>query len=82
MQTPPLQIPLRDLFCAGYMLCEMVVREEETQVAGIVSITDAEGFGFKHLRAVGMEDGKNMASFFNICFPLWLRQTHVVHAPR
>jgi len=78
----PYKIPLRDLFCAGYMLCEMVVREEETQVAGIVSITDAEGFGFKHLRAVGMEDGKNMASFFNICFPLWLRQTHVVHAPR
>ena len=90
------------------MLCEMVVREEETQVsfifddvwaqavkktkhtltlgrntsfhsslllqsydvncdlmhfsqiAGIVSITDASGFGFKHLRAIGLEDGKNM----------------------
>lgn len=30
------------------------------QIAGIVSITDASGFGFKHLRAIGLEDGKNM----------------------
>ena len=28
----PDKIALQDLFCAGYMLCEMVVREEETQV--------------------------------------------------
>ena len=28
----PDKISLQDLFCAGYMLCEMVVREEETQV--------------------------------------------------
>ena len=31
-----------------------------SQIAGIVSITDASGFGFKHLRAIGLEDGKNM----------------------
>ena len=28
----PDKISLQDLFCAGYMLCEMVVREQETQV--------------------------------------------------
>merc|ERR1711971_67335 len=78
----PDKIALQDLFCAGYMLCEMVVREKETQIAGIVSITDASGFGFKHLRAIGLEDGKNMASFFNVSFPLYMRQTHVLHAPR
>ena len=31
----PDKIALHDLFCAGYMLCEMVVREEETQVSFI-----------------------------------------------
>ena len=133
LRWDPDKIALQDLFCAGYMLCEMVVREEETQVftwrtnpcavtkfvfhslnaqiAGIVSITDASGFGFKHLRAIGLEDGKNMvkfnvvlqnsfqtkniymklqllrifslkASFFNVSFPLYMRQTHVLHAPR
>jgi len=34
------------------------------------------------LRAIGVEDGKNLAAFFNICFPLWLRQSHVVNTPR
>ena len=34
------------------------------------------------MRAIGMEDGKKIASFFNISFPLWLRQSHVLHAPR
>ena len=85
LRWDPDKIALQDLFCAGYMLCEMVVREEETQVftwrtnpcavtkfvfhslnaqiAGIVSITDASGFGFKHLRAIGLEDGKNMVKF-------------------
>jgi len=66
----------------GYMLCELVIREERTQIAGCVSITDATGFGFKQMRAIGLEDGKNLASFFNISFPLWLRQSHVLHAPR
>ena len=82
------------------MLCELVIREERTQIAGCVSITDATGFGLKQvgahglnndgipffhlfqMRAIGLEDGKIMASFFNISFPLWLRQSHVLHAPR
>jgi hypothetical protein len=33
-----------------------------TQIAGVISVTDAQGFGFKHLRAIGLEDGKNMVS--------------------
>ena len=35
----------------GYMLCELVIREERTQIAGCVSITDATGFGFKQVGA-------------------------------
>ena len=98
--SPHYQIPFLDLFCVGYMLCELVIREERTQIAGCVSITDATGFGLKQvrahglnndgipffhlfqMRAIGLEDGKIMASFFNISFPLWLRQSHVLHAPR
>lgn len=78
----PDKIPFLDMFCVGYMLCEMVIKEERTQIAGCISITDATGFGFKQMRAIGLEDGKNLASFFNISFPLWLRQSHVLHAPR
>ena len=90
------QIPFVDMFCAGYMLAELVVREERTQVscftthstidvfqiAGLTALVDASGFGFRHLRAIGMEDGRTMAGFFNISFPLWLRISHVLNAPR
>ena len=44
-----LQIPFTDIFCVGYMLSELVAREEDTQLAGLVSITDASGFGIKHV---------------------------------
>ncbi|XP_023347327.1 alpha-tocopherol transfer protein [Eurytemora carolleeae] len=78
----PDKIPFNDIFCASYMLCEMIAREERTQIAGITAIVDAQGFGFKQMRAIGLENGKNMASFFNIAFPVWLRQSHVLNAPR
>ena len=44
-----MQIPFTDIFCVGYMLSELVAREEDTQLAGLVSITDASGFGIKHV---------------------------------
>lgn len=78
----PDKISFADLFCAGYILCEMVAREERTQIAGLISITDAKGFGWKQVRAISMSDGKNLAAFFNISFPIWLRQSHVLNAPR
>ncbi len=34
------------------------------------------------VRAISMSDGKNLAAFFNISFPIWLRQSHVLNAPR
>ena len=43
------QIPFTDIFCVGYMLSELVAQEEDTQLAGLVSITDASGFGIKHV---------------------------------
>lgn len=76
------KISFNELFCAGYMLCAMVAREERTQIAGITSVTDASGFSMKHVMAMGVEDGRNLARFFNISFPLWLRQSHIVNAPR
>ena len=34
------------------------------------------------MRAIGYEDGRNLAAFFNISFPLWMRQSHIVNTPR
>jgi len=78
----PDKVPFTSVFCAGVMLCEMVAREERTQIAGITAIVDSQNFGWKQLRAIGMEDAKNIARFFNVSFPVWLRNSHVLHAPR
>lgn len=78
----PDKISFEEVFCAGYLLSELVVREEETQISGLVTITDASGFGWKHMRAIGLDDGKNLAKFFNISFPLWVRQSHIINTPR
>ena len=55
--SPHYQIPFLDLFCVGYMLCELVIREERTQIAGCISITDATGFGLKQVGAHGLNNG-------------------------
>ena len=34
------------------------------------------------MRAIGLDDGKNLAKFFNISFPLWVRQSHIINTPR
>jgi len=78
----PDKVPFADIFCSGYTLCEMTSREERTQIAGYTAIVDAEGFGWKQLRNVSMEDGRNAAGFFNIAFPVWLRKIHILKAPR
>ena len=151
----PDKISLQDLFCAGYMLCEMVVREQETQVLtfrdenwllhdhtirlknpetrivrhwyllrhswGKRKSTFSDSRNREHHRRVGfwvqapesdwaggwqkyggescdtmlqmmekrwcpehkdLDELSVQASFFNVSFPLYMRQTHVLHAPR
>ena len=34
------------------------------------------------MRNISLEDGKNLAQFFNVSFPVWLRKTHIINAPR
>jgi len=76
----PDKIPFEDVFCVGYMLYELGIKEEKTQIAGCVTVTDASGFGFKQMKAIGFE-GKNLARFCNICFPMCFRQSHIMNAP-
>jgi len=78
----PSKVPFIDIFCGIYLMSELMVMDYKTQIAGIVTIVDAAGFGFKHLRAIGLEDGRNMVRFFDYIFPLWFRQTHILNAPR
>ena len=61
----PDKVPFEDVFCAEYMLSELIIKEERTQIAGVVCIVDASGFGFRQLRAMGIEDSINSSNFLN-----------------
>lgn len=45
-------------------------------------MVDCEGFSFKHIRNIGIEQVKCMTSFMSGSFPLWVRRIHIVNNPR
>lgn len=78
----PDKVNFCDVFCGGYMLCEMVSREEKTQIAGVTCVADGSNFGFKQFRNTGFNDLKWSAAFIQETFPLWFRSIHMVNASR
>lgn len=62
----PDKASFNDVFCFGAMLCELVGLEPKTQIAGVTTIADAGGFGFKQFRQFGIEDAKNSAAFIQV----------------
>ena len=60
----------------------MVAREVKTQIAGVTVVNDVSGFGFRHLRYLGLEQMKCIIAFMNGAFPIWFRKIHVVNNPR
>ncbi len=62
----PDTLHINDLYCIGYMFAELIAVEPKTQVAGVTCIADAQGFRFKALRSLTIEDAKNIASFIQV----------------
>ena len=73
---------LDDFYASAYCLFEMVAREVKTQIAGVTVVNDVSGFGFRHLRCLGLEQMKCIIAFMNGAFPIWFRRIHVVNNPR
>ena len=78
----PDEAKFSDVFCAGYMLCEMVSREEKTQIAGVTVICDGSNFGLKQFKQTGFTELKWSAYFTQETFPLWFRAIHVINTPK
>ena len=50
-----------DYYCSGFMLMEMMSREEKTQLAGVTIIVDGANFAFKQARNLSLDDLKYSA---------------------
>ena len=73
---------IEDFYASAYVLLEMVAREVRTQMAGLTVINDVTGFGWRHIRCLGLEEIKAVISFMLGAFPIWVRRIHIVNQPR
>eukprot|EP00092_Neocalanus_flemingeri_P013354 GFUD01014398.1.p1 GENE.GFUD01014398.1~~GFUD01014398.1.p1 ORF type:complete len:296 (-),score=64.73 GFUD01014398.1:523-1410(-) len=78
----PSDFSVQHLYTATFSLLQMISLEAVTQVAGVVFVADLQGFGFKHLKALGVEELRCLGSFLSGGFPMWFRKLHIVNNPR
>jgi len=81
-QWDPETVPVEEYYASAYVLLELVAREVKTQVAGITVVNDVSGFGFKHMRVLGLDQLRCIAAFMTGAFPLWFHKIHVINHPR
>jgi len=78
----PDDFPVQELYTATFSLLQMISLEAVTQVAGTVFVADLQGFGFKHLKSLGVGELKCLGSVLSGGFPMWFRKLHFVNNPR
>jgi len=66
----------------AFSLLQLLSREERTQIAGVNLVLNAQGFSFKHLRYLGINQMKSLAAILNGSVPLWFRSFHIINHPR
>merc|ERR1712110_359717 len=81
-QWDPAVSSSQELFTAAFTLFELLALEEKTQIAGITIVLDVSGFGFQHLKYLGINELRCLCNFLTGAFPIWMRRIHIVNNPR
>lgn len=81
-QWNPTVTSSQELFTAAFTLFELIAMEERTQIAGITIVLDVSGFGFQHLKYLGINELRCLCNFLTGAFPIWMRRIHIVNNPR
>ena len=77
----PSKITCPSFYSYEFFLFQLVSTEPRTQVGGVVIVVDLTDFGFKHLRALGIQELRCLGNFLSGGFPLWFRAIHFVNNP-
>ncbi|KAK5646338.1 hypothetical protein RI129_004802 [Pyrocoelia pectoralis] len=75
------QVTLDDIFRTNILAMEEVVREPETQIAGIVVILDMAGLSLHHARFFTPHYAKRTVEVVQETFPLRFKGFHIVNEP-
>jgi len=81
-QWEPSKLSTEAFYSYTFALYQLVSTEPRTQVGGVVIVVDLTDFGFKHLRALGIQELRCLGNFLSGGFPVWFRAIHFVNNPR
>ncbi|XP_044266194.1 alpha-tocopherol transfer protein-like [Tribolium madens] len=74
-------ITIDDIFRTNVLALEQIVREPETQVAGIVLVLDMAGLSLQHAKFFTPYYAKKMVELVQETFPLRFKGFHIVNEP-
>lgn len=77
----PSHCTLDEVFRANQMCLESVIREEATQINGIVAVVDMANFGVHQAKYVRPAYTKTVISLIQDCFPARFKGFHFVNEP-
>ncbi|KAG5883323.1 hypothetical protein JTB14_032524 [Gonioctena quinquepunctata] len=75
------KVTIEDIFRTNVLALEQIVREPETQIAGIVVILDMAGLSFQHAKFFTPYYAKKMVELVQETFPLRFKGFHIVNEP-
>lgn len=75
------KVTIEDVFRGNMLVLEQIVREPETQIAGIVVILDMAGLSLNHAKFFTPYYAKRMVELVQETFPLRFKGFHIVNEP-
>lgn len=72
---------IEEIFRTNILALEQVVRESETQIAGVVILLDMSGLNLQHVKFFTPYYAKKMVELVQETFPLRFKGFHVVNEP-
>lgn len=75
------KVTIEDVFRVNVLALEQIVREAETQIAGIVVILDMAGLSLQHAKFFTPYYAKRMVELVQETFPLRFKGFHIVNEP-
>lgn len=77
----PKKVTSEQLFRLFYLIHVAAMKEENTQVRGVVVIMDFDGMGMSQVRSLTPAWSKRLLNFIQDAMPLRLKQVHMVNQP-
>ena len=62
----PAEIPIGMAISAAYSMIELISLEPKTQIAGVTCVSDAAGYGYKHMTSMSMKEMRNMTKISEV----------------